>query len=213
MARGFGPLWTAPRPGRRSRKGAAREIQGDTGPRTLLNEFFYEAVVGAMRKPGLSSSQHTEFYGEPLAGFATTPLPDQPWRCSSPRPVGHPGRTGPAPPRGGRPIALRQRLLEGSLSRRLIDVDYYIRIGGSAYRQLADLPAVRREPGVPSPDVFGKPAPFAAFRRRAGRGATVGAVTQRRRHPALRTVAQTEASRIERRLRARGVVTGNRNVQ
>lgn len=182
-----------------------------------LNEFFYEAVVGAMRNQGLSSSEHTEFYVvNLLAGFATTPLDDQPLALQ----LAEATLAAPAERvRHLREVGDRSLYVsgffEGSLSRKLIDVDYYIRIGGSAYRQLADLPAVRREPGVPSPDVFGElGAKFAAFVDVLAEVSEWGAVNSNAGVIQLyERWRKTGASWIERRLRARGVVTGNRDVQ
>lgn len=183
-----------------------------------LQEFFCEAVSTAMRNQGLSSSEHTEFYVvNLLSGFATTArFDDQPLALQ----LAEATLAAPeARVRHLREVADRSLYVSGffsdSLQRRLVDVDYYIRIGGSAYRQLADLPAARREPGVSAPEVFRElGAKFAAFVDVLAEVSEWGAVNSNAGVVQLyERWRKTGASWIERRLRARGVVTGNRDVQ
>ena len=186
---------------------------------TNVNEFFHEAVSSAMRNQGLCSSEHTEFYLVNLLAAYAGPRQlddDQPLAVQL------------AEAQLASPVARVQQLREvgdrslyvsgffsDSLGRRMVDVGYYVRLGGSAYRQLADLPAARREPGVSSTEVFRElAARFAEF---------VDVLAEVSEWGALQSEAgvlqlyerwrKTGARWIERRLRARGVVPGKGGVQ
>ena len=186
-----------------------------------LNEFFHEAVTGAIRNQGVDSSEHAEFYlVNLLSAFATCAhLDDQPLglQLAEARLAAPEERA-----RHLRQVGDRSLYVSGffsdSLQRRLVDVDYYIRLGGTAYRQLADLPAARKGPGVSSAEVFRElGAKFAAFVDVLAEVSEWAAINSEANSEALLQLYErwrkTGASWIERRLRARGMVTGRRDVQ
>jgi hypothetical protein len=190
----------------------------DIGAVSTLNEFFHEAVSTAMRNQGVESTEHAEFYlVNLLAGFAKAPIDDQPLALQLAE------ATLATPEERARHLRIVgdrslyvSGFFEGSLSRRLVDVDYCIRLGGTAYRQLADLPAARREPGVPSVDVFRElAAKFARFVDVLAEVSEWGAVSSDAGVLALyERWVRTGSAWIERRLRARGVLfDGRRDVQ
>lgn len=116
---------------------------GDFGAHASLTAYFQEAVGDALRNQGVSASGLTEFYlVRLLSDFATASIGDAPLALQM-------AEAQMASPedraRKLREIGDRSLYVLGffadSLSRRLVDEDYYIRMGGTAYRQLARLPA------------------------------------------------------------------------
>ncbi len=124
-----------------------------------LNEFFQEAVARAMRNQGVAASEErgreVEVYlVNLLSTYSTTSLPDEPLGMQL-------ASAQVAPPedrlRVLRSVGDTSLYMSGffaeSLTRRLVDVDYYISLGGSAYGQLARAYERRRTAAV---EVYGE---------------------------------------------------------
>lgn len=115
----------------------------DFGPHQSLSAFFHEAVTEAIRNQGVDASEMTEFYlVNLLSDYAKVPLDDDPLGPKlAEAAVAAPEERA----RKLREVGDRSLYVLGffadSLERRLVDADYYIRIGGTAYRQLARMPA------------------------------------------------------------------------
>ena len=112
-------------------------------PTNSLTAFFQEAISEAIRNQGVPASELTEFYlVRLLADYARTPVDDEPLALQMAQ-----AQVASTEERARklRDIGDRSLYVSGffsdSLNRSLVDVDYYIRMGGSAYRQLARLPA------------------------------------------------------------------------
>lgn len=112
------------------------------GTHPSLTAYFQEAVGEALRNQHVSASGLTEFYlVRLLADFATATIDDAPLALQmAEAQLASPEERA----RKLREIGDRSLYVLGffadSLSRRLVDEDYYIRMGGTAYRQLARLP-------------------------------------------------------------------------
>jgi|SRR5579871_6837232 len=116
----------------------------DVRSHCTVHEFFYEAVSSAMRNQGLDANALTEFYlVNLLADYARGSLDDAPLAlrlreaaCALPE----------ERVRHLREVGDHSLYVSGffpdSLHRGLVDVDYYIQIGGTAYGQLARMGAV-----------------------------------------------------------------------
>lgn len=104
-----------------------------------LSEFFREVLSSAMRNQGVEATSATEFYlVNLLSHFTHLPVNDEP--------LGLKLVDAQTRPPEERLQALRDvgdhslyvsGLFADSLERRNVDVDYYVQIGGSAYRQLS----------------------------------------------------------------------------
>ena len=114
----------------------------DVKPSTSLAEFFHEAVCSALRNQRVDTSELTEFYlVNLLAEFSTSTLGDEPLALRM-------GAAATASPderaRTLRNVGDHSLYVSGffsdSLQRSLVDVEYYISIGGTAYSQLARMP-------------------------------------------------------------------------
>ena len=118
-----------------------------------LTSFFRGQVDEAFRTEGLERDEHTEHYlVRLLTGYAAQPIDDAPLALRLMTAMNEP------------PLERRHHLREigdtslyvsgfwtDSLDRSLVDVDYYISLGGNAYRMLAKAgpsaaPAGRGEP-------------------------------------------------------------------
>ena len=183
-----------------------------------LTAFFQEAVSTAMKNQGIPCSPDTEFYlVHLLSGYAhSVPPDDQPIalalaeaRFASPDERAHQLRDV-----GDRSLYLSGFFAE-SLSRKLVDVDYYIEVGGGAYRQLAELPAARREPGVTTPTIFSELG--TRFDRFVDVLAEVSEWSATHSDAGVLMLYErwlkTGAKWIERRLRARGMLPRPRETQ
>lgn len=102
--------------------------------------FFHDAVTDALRARQVDAAEPTEFYlVNLLSEYAQkTPLDDEPLALKMAQ------ATGAAPEARARVLKevgdtslYVSGFFADSLARRLIDVEYYISIGGSAYAQLA----------------------------------------------------------------------------
>lgn len=103
---------------------------------TSVEGFFHEVLGEALSQTGISVSPSTEFYLVGLLGeFASARIPDTPLALRLVQSEG-----------GERVTALKEigdtslyvsGFFAESLSRQLVDVDYYIGMGGTAYRELS----------------------------------------------------------------------------
>jgi hypothetical protein len=101
--------------------------------------FFQEVLEGAMGRQGVQASESTEFYLVGLLGeYARARLPDEPLSLRLAETTGADA--------GERVRALKEvgdtslyvaGFFAESLTRSLVDVDYYVGLGVSAYAQLA----------------------------------------------------------------------------
>src|SRR5690349_18796728 len=107
-----------------------------------VNEFFHEAVTSALRKQHVDATGPTEFYlvnllvdfmkardvGEEPLALKLASLAEAPSGQRA---------------RGLKEIGDTSLYMSGffadSLARKMVDVDYYVAMGGSAYNQLANL--------------------------------------------------------------------------
>lgn len=188
----------------------------DLASHSSLKEFFHEALDSALRNQGLAASDHTSFYlVNLLSGFATATVDDQPLAlalCEA---------TFASPEeraRQLRQVGDRSLYVSGffsdSLNRRLVDVAYYIRVGGSAYRQLAAMPAPRGA-APPAREVFRELAhDFGRFVDVLAEVSEWAALHSERGVLQLyERWLRTGATWIERRLRERGMLPAPPEVQ
>jgi hypothetical protein len=100
-------------------------------------EFFHEAVVDALGNQALETSEFTESYLVGLLGqFAVEPITDEPLAMMLAGVVGPAGRVTALKQVGDTALYVAGFFAE-SLNRKLVDADYYIELGGAAYRELA----------------------------------------------------------------------------
>ena len=102
-------------------------------------EFFHEVLTAAIKNQGVDASEPTEYYlVNLLSTFTKAPLDDQPLAlklataayASPDERVHHLKEVGDT-------SLYISGFFSDSLQRKLVDVDYYIQIGGAAYGQLA----------------------------------------------------------------------------
>jgi hypothetical protein len=111
----------------------------ELNPHASISEFFHEALHGALHNQRVETSEFTEFYlVNLLSEFATARLDDAPLALKlSAAATALPEERA----RCLRGVADQSLYVSGffadSLSRGLVDVDYYIQIGGGAYHQLS----------------------------------------------------------------------------
>lgn len=104
-----------------------------------VSEFFHTALTTAMKSQQVATTESTEFYlVNLLTEYATTTVDEEPLALK----LAQANEAGP----GERARTLKEvgdtslyvsGFFADSLARRLVDVDYYISMGGSAYGQLA----------------------------------------------------------------------------
>ncbi len=178
----------------------------DVGPFRSVSEFFHDALGEAMRNQGVDTSEMTEFYlVNLLSDYTKAPLDDAPLalRLSAASTALPEERA-----RALREIGDQSLYVSGffadSLQRSLVDVDYYIAIGGGAYRQLARMSTG----GRPFADVYDELA--GKFPRLVDVLAEVSegtAISSDRGTVALyERWLRTGSTWIERKLRAKGVL-------
>src|SRR5688500_13402457 len=112
-----------------------------------VSEFFHEAVTSALRSRSVSAAEATEFYlVNLLTEFTKTTRVDEEPLALKLAEIS--GATPDVRARGLKEIGDTSLYVSGffadSLTRRLVDVDYYIAMGGSAYGQLAQLVGATR---------------------------------------------------------------------
>jgi hypothetical protein len=109
---------------------------------TTVTEFFHDAVTTALRSQSVTAAEPTEFYLVNLLSDFTkaTRLDEEPLALQMAQLS---GTTPDVRMKGLKHIGDTSLYVSGffadSLTRRLVDVDYYIAMGGSAYGQLAGL--------------------------------------------------------------------------
>lgn len=108
-------------------------------PLASLSEFFHDALARALRNQGVAAADEVEAYlVNLLSAFSTSTLDDEPLglKLASAQVAAPEERI-----RALRDVGDTSLYMSGffadSLQRRLVDVDYYISIGGTAYGQLA----------------------------------------------------------------------------
>jgi hypothetical protein len=102
-------------------------------------EFFREVLSAAIKNQGVDATEPTEFYlVNLLAAFAKAPVDDQPLALKMASALyATPEERVRALKDVGDTSLYISGFFSDSLQRKLVDVDYYIQIGGSAYGQLA----------------------------------------------------------------------------
>lgn len=104
-----------------------------------VNEFFHELLTATIKSQGVSASEPTECYlVHLLATFASTPLDDEPLAlklatCAQASPderARHLKEVGDT-------SLYVSGFFADSLQRKLVDIDYYIQMGGAAYGELS----------------------------------------------------------------------------
>jgi len=112
-----------------------------------VTEFFHEAVTAALRSRNVRAAEATEFYlVNLLTEFTKSSRVDEEPLALKMAEIA--GATPDVRARGLKEIGDTSLYVSGffadSLTRRLVDVDYYIAMGGSAYGQLAQLVGATR---------------------------------------------------------------------
>jgi hypothetical protein len=178
-----------------------------------IREFFHEAVGAAMRNQGVDTSELTEFYlVNLLADYAHTPIDDAPLALK----LGEAAQAMPGErARYLRDIGDQSLYVSGffadSLQRSLVDVDYYIKIGGTAYAQLARMGAGGKPFGPVYDELAGKFPVFVDVLAEVSQGTAL--TTDRGVVSLYERWVKTGSAWIERKLRARGVLPGRGDVQ
>jgi hypothetical protein len=178
-----------------------------------IREFFHDAVTAAMRNQRVDSSELTEFYlVNLLSDYARTPIDDAPLalRLSEAATALPEERA-----RHLREIGDQSLYVSGffsdSLQRSLVDVDYYIRIGGSAYAQLARMSACGKPFGAVYVELSGKFPLFVDVLAEVSKGSAL--TSDRGVVELYERWLRTGSDWIERRLRALGVLPGSGEIQ
>lgn len=185
-----------------------------------VTEFFHEAVTNALRSKQVEAQDATEFYlVHLLVGFTSAPhLDEEPLalRMAQAQAALPEERARTLKAIGDTSLYM-SGFFADALTRKLVDVDYYIEMGGAAYGQLARAPVPRTFPEH-FRDAFDElAAKFRAF---------VDVLSEVRSHTAIASSTnvlrlceewvRTGSDWIERRLRATGLlpaeVTSGRKV-
>lgn len=117
-----------------------------------LTEFFHDRITEAIRNQGLDASTPTECYlVSLLADFTKAPPDDEPLAFKLAQAVGSPDERVRQLKDVGDTSLYVSGFFSDSLQRKLVDVDYYIQMGGAAYCELA-----RYFRGNPHSLVFGE---------------------------------------------------------
>lgn len=179
----------------------------DLKPTASLAEFFHEAVSSAIRNQGLATSEATEFYlVNLLAEYSKTTLGDEPLALRL-------GQAATATPeeraRALREVGDHSLYVSGffadSLARSLVDVEYYIQIGGSAYSQLARMP-LRGMPTYVYRELSQGFARFVDVLAEVSEGSAIGGPSSL--VALYERWLRTGSDWVARRLRARGMLPG-----
>lgn len=103
-----------------------------------IAEFFHDRVSEAMRNQGVDTTTPTECYlVNLLAEFTKTPPDDEPLALKLAHAVSSPDERVRQLKDVGDTSLYVSGFFSDSLQRKLVDVDYYIQIGGTAYSMLA----------------------------------------------------------------------------
>ncbi len=180
-----------------------------------VSEFFHEALSSAIRNQGVDTSEMTEFYlVNLLCDYAKTPLDDTPLalklteaKTALPEERARQLRT------VGDQSLYVSGFFSDSLRRRLVDVDYYIHLGGSAYLQLAHMAprGTTAHFGEVYRELAGKFPRYVDVLAEISSGSAItsesGVVELYERW------LRTRSEWLERKLRAQGVLPGKGDVQ
>lgn len=120
-------------------------------------EFFHQAVCSTLERQGVAASEPTEFYlVNLLSDFAHTPVDDEPLALKLARAVdASPDDRANQLKNVGDTSLYVSGFFAESLSRKLIDIDYYIQVGCSAYAELSHFFKTYRRSAIFS-DVYGE---------------------------------------------------------
>jgi hypothetical protein len=180
-----------------------------------VTEFFHDAVLTAMRSKQVTAAEPTEFYlVNLLAEFTKVSHVDEEPLAFKMAQIANAAPDVRA--RGLKDVGDTSLYVSGffgdSLTRRLVDVDYYIAMGGAAYGQLASLIGLSRGPatGFFRAAYEELAAKFAAFvavlaevRRSTAVGHGMGGTDLLRMYEEW---VKTGSEWLERRLRASGIL-------
>lgn len=176
-------------------------------PTASLAEFFHEALSSALKNQRVEASEMTEFYlVQLLSEFSTVTLDDEPLALRLAETV---TAAPEARARTLRDIGDRSLYLSGffadSLERGAVGVNYYIKLGESAYLQLAHMPA-RGTPSDVYRELSGKFARFVDVLAEVSEGGAIDndlAVVQ-----LYERWRRKGSEWLARRLRAKGMIPG-----
>lgn len=181
----------------------------DIGSHRTVQEFFHEALGAALRNQGIDSSEMTEFYlVNLLSDYAHMPLDDEPLalRLQSAATALPAERARQLREVGDRSLYV-SGFFSDSLQRRLVDVDYYIQIGGSAYGQLARMGSSLSGPFEPVyHELSGRFPDFVEVLSEVSKGSAL--TSDRGVVELYERWLKTGSEWIERKLRAQGVIPG-----
>ncbi len=172
-----------------------------------LAEFFHDRVSEAIRNQRVDTSEPTECYlVSLLADFTKSPPDDEPLALKLAHAVSSPDERVRQLKDVGDTSLYVSGFFSDSLQRKLVDVDYYIQMGGAAYSELA-----RYFRGNPHSVVFG--AVYDELGAKFPRFVDVFAEVSERTMTSNLDLVQlyerwlrTGSEWIERRLRAQGVI-------
>ena len=103
-----------------------------------VDEFFHEVVTDALSVVDLDASEHTSWYLVGLLGDMTRArLTDEPLGVKLVEPVGDPGERMKTLKQVGDTSLYVAGFFAESLTRSLVDIEYYVGLGQNAYAQLA----------------------------------------------------------------------------
>jgi hypothetical protein len=103
-----------------------------------VDEFFHEVVTEALSAVDLDASEPAEWYLVGLLGeFTTTRMTDEPLGMKLAAAGHHPGERVKTLKEVGDTSLYLAGFFSESLNRSLVDVDYYVGLGQTAYTQLA----------------------------------------------------------------------------
>ncbi|MSP62032.1 MAG: hypothetical protein EXR72_17210 [Myxococcales bacterium] len=178
-----------------------------------VSEFFHEAVSAAMRNQGVDGSEMTEFYlVNLLSDYAKAPIDDAPLaiRLNAAANALPEERA-----RALREIGDQSLYVSGffaeSLQRSLVDVGYYINMGGTAYSQLARMNACGRQFGQVYSELAGKFGQFVEVLAEVSKGSAIN--TDRGVVQLYERWLRTGSDWAERKLRARGMLPKKGDIQ
>jgi hypothetical protein len=110
----------------------------DVTPHASVDEFFHDVVQDALEAVRLPVGEPTEWYLVGLLGeFTRARITDQPLGLQLAEAPADPGERVRRLKQVGDTSLYVSGFFAESLGRKLVDVDYYVSIGTSAYRQLA----------------------------------------------------------------------------
>ncbi len=172
-----------------------------------LTEFFHEVVTSALRNQKVDATTGTEFYlVNLLSHFTHLPVNDEPlgWKLVESQSRSPEERLQALRDVGDHSLYVTG-LFADSLERRNVDVDYYVQIGGSAYRQLSRHSRYQRDAqGAIFAELSEKFDRFVEVLAEVGVGANLGSPTNI--VSLYERWLRTGSEWTERRLREAGVV-------